>query len=708
MAAAAGRHRGPRRDSSRRQLRGPAAAAEIADQIDPRHPRSVRRRDRAAGLDLRRCHHAARCRPGPRRREPLVPRRLDERARTSSRRRRRRADRAATASTSAARSSKERSNFSIAVNGQNQYNTPNLNVALPNGTTRFDVLRLRQPYDGVNINGLLDYALTRDQTLRFGYSQNNNRTSNLGIGAYDLPERAYTSDSNSYTFRALEAGPIGRRTFINSRCDHDMAGLRHPRRQSRRRRSSCRTPSTAAARSRPGASTASNLTFASDVDYVRGIHSWRGGVQIVRRLVSRQSQQQLSGHLHLQQPRRVRGRHAASLHAKRRRSDAELLPRAARRCTSRTTSACPQRADAQPRSAVQLSDARRRRRRVRAAPWRHVGARRRAARRRCARAAASFTAGSIPGIWWQTVRFDGQHQRDVIITNPSYPDPGAGGVMPPANTYRLGDYKLNKNVRYSAGIDQRFSPRAQRERALQLLPSGSAAARDEPQSGGRRRAAGSRITPTSSRPSPTPRSSGTSSSSTSTSACCAAVRQQRDDVQLAAARGERQLLVHPRAAKCARPVRRAGERHARHRMGPRARPTIRIASTSTLTSTQLKNVSLGLLAECVGRISLHVDHRVRRQRRWTAERSPGRRRNLELANHADLDGERPVSRTTFRCPTSATGSGPAAQRYRAERVRQRQQSDEPREPDRIQRRHDVAVLHDGRRACRIRGRWTLG
>ena len=65
-----------------------------------------------------------------------------------------------------------------------------------------------------------------------------------------------------------------------------------------------------------------------------------------------------------------------------------------------------------------------------------------------------------PGIWWQTVRSDSQHQRDIIITNPSYPDPGPGGVTSPANTYVLGDYKLNKNVRYSAGVDQRFSPRA--------------------------------------------------------------------------------------------------------------------------------------------------------------------------------------------------------------------------------------------------------
>jgi hypothetical protein len=64
-----------------------------------------------------------------------------------------------------------------------------------------------------------------------------------------------------------------------------------------------------------------------------------------------------------------------------------------------------------------------------------------------------------PGIWWQTVRSDSQHQRDIIIANPTYPDPGAGGIVSPRNAYVLGDYKLNKNRRYSAGIDQRFSPR---------------------------------------------------------------------------------------------------------------------------------------------------------------------------------------------------------------------------------------------------------
>src|SRR5262249_35187054 len=64
-----------------------------------------------------------------------------------------------------------------------------------------------------------------------------------------------------------------------------------------------------------------------------------------------------------------------------------------------------------------------------------------------------------PGIWWNTVRSDSQHQKDIIISNPSYPDPGSAAAQVPANTYLLGNYKLNKNQRYSAGIDHRFSPR---------------------------------------------------------------------------------------------------------------------------------------------------------------------------------------------------------------------------------------------------------
>ena len=173
---------------------------------------------------------------------------------------------------------KEKSNFSLSVNGQNQYLTPNLNVALPS-ETRFDVLDRQQHFDNVNISALMDYALTRDQTLKFGYSQNNNKRSNIGIGSYDLPERAFTQDNNRYTFRALEAGPIGRRMFINTRFTMSWMDF-GSRSDTEARTIVVQDAFTQGGAQQAGRVHGKNLTFASDVDYIRGRHSWRGGVQV--------------------------------------------------------------------------------------------------------------------------------------------------------------------------------------------------------------------------------------------------------------------------------------------------------------------------------------------------------------------------------------------------------------------------------------------
>lgn len=351
---------------------------------------------------------------------------------------------------------REKSNFSISVNGQSQYTTPNLNVALPTGT-RFDVLNLRQPFKNVNINALFDYALTRDQTLRFGYSQNNNSRRNLGIGAYDLPERAFTQDNNSYTFRALEAGPIGRRFFINTRMTMTWMNFGA--------RSAIEAPTiivqdtfNSGGAQRAGRVNGRNLTLASDLDYVRGIHSWRGGVQIYADwyranlnnnylgtyvfsslaayeagtplLYTRSTGDPVLNFFHS----RVGWYFQDDLQVKK-----GLTISPGVRYSYQT--GVPDNTAFEPRLGITW------------APTKSGSTTLRAS-------GGIFHGWLDPGIWWQTVRSDANHQRDIIIRNPSYPDPGSGGVVPPPNTYRLGNYKLNKNVRYSAGIDQRFSPRA--------------------------------------------------------------------------------------------------------------------------------------------------------------------------------------------------------------------------------------------------------
>jgi hypothetical protein len=55
----------------------------------------------------------------------------------------------------------------------------------------------------------------------------------------------------------------------------------------------------------------------------------------------------------------------------------------------------------------------------------------------------------------QTLRVDGFRQRELNIVNPSYPNPGSFGVAAPTNRYLLGDgLQMQRYTRVSAGIDR--------------------------------------------------------------------------------------------------------------------------------------------------------------------------------------------------------------------------------------------------------------
>jgi hypothetical protein len=277
------------------------------------------------------------------------------------------------------------------------------------------------------------------------------------VGSYDLPERAFRSDNSRYQFRALEAGPIGRRTFINTRLT--MAWM------SFGNQSSVEAPTiivqdafNSGGAQQAGRVHGKNLTFASDVDYVRGMHSWRGGVQVYADWYrANLSNNYLGTYVFsslaayeagtpLLYTRSVGDPRLNFFHARtgayfqddiRVKKGLTLSP--GLRYSYQTE--VPDQTAYEPRLGITWAPAKSGNTTLRAS-------------------AGIFHGWLDPGIWWQTVRSDSEHQRDIIITNPSYPDPGPGGITSPANTYVLGDYKLNKNVRYSAGVDQRFSPRA--------------------------------------------------------------------------------------------------------------------------------------------------------------------------------------------------------------------------------------------------------
>ena len=170
----------------------------------------------------------------------------------------------------------QKASFSLSGGSRHAYVTPIFTVALPSGT-QSGILNVQQPVDGWTTYDLFDYALTKDQILRFSYDQTNSTSKNLGIGAYNLPGRAFSKSSQDYEFRIQESGPLGRRTFATSRLELNWT------RTASHANIEAPTIQVADAFTSGGAQVAGgrhdlDFEFASDIDHIRGMHSIRAGV----------------------------------------------------------------------------------------------------------------------------------------------------------------------------------------------------------------------------------------------------------------------------------------------------------------------------------------------------------------------------------------------------------------------------------------------
>ena len=171
-----------------------------------------------------------------------------------------------------------KASFFIGVQGNSSYDTPNLSIAQATGT-RFETLKQRVPRKFMFVNSNFDWAATRDQTLRFSFNRGQFVNRNQGIGGYDEPERAFTSENQNNTFRAQEVGPLGRRFFINTRLNVGWSDSE--------RRSVIEQPTiriidaqTTGGAQKSGGRHSRDVNFATDLDYVRGMHSIRMGTAI--------------------------------------------------------------------------------------------------------------------------------------------------------------------------------------------------------------------------------------------------------------------------------------------------------------------------------------------------------------------------------------------------------------------------------------------
>lgn len=98
----------------------------------------------------------------------------------------------------------------LTADGVNSYEAKTIVSALPTGNY-FD--QVRQPWKTLNLSGRVEHLLTNTHTVRAEYQRNATRRDNNGVGNFDLPERGYTTDSAENVFRVAESGSIGKKLF---------------------------------------------------------------------------------------------------------------------------------------------------------------------------------------------------------------------------------------------------------------------------------------------------------------------------------------------------------------------------------------------------------------------------------------------------------------------------------------------------------------
>ena len=349
---------------------------------------------------------------------------------------------------------KEKSSFSLSINGMSNYRTPNLYAATLGGT-RAENLNLRQPSDTIGVSGLFDYAITKDQTLRVSFSRSTSTSENQGVGAYDLMERAFSIESRTFSLRAQEAGPLGRRFFTNTRFNLVWSDSES--------RSATETLTvvvndafTGGGAQRAGGRHMRGFLLASDLDYVRGIHSLRMGIQLDG---GRSRSDDSSNYLGTYTFESLSAYEAGQPRTYTRRIgdpaisywnvQAGFYVQDDVRVSKNLTLSPGVRVEAQ----THLKD------------YVNIGP-------RLGITWAPFKSGktTLRGSWgifydWlsagtfeQTLRVDGFHQQELIMLNPTYPDPGPAGMIPSTNRYLLGGgLEMARNMRLSAGIDQQIT-----------------------------------------------------------------------------------------------------------------------------------------------------------------------------------------------------------------------------------------------------------
>ncbi len=168
---------------------------------------------------------------------------------------------------------KERTSFSLSLGGATLYDSANIFAATSSGR-RTDTVR--RPSDRINFTGRVDHALSKSHTLRAMFQQNDSDQQNLGVGGFDLDDRAFRRTSRDSMLRLAESGPLARAWFGESRLQvrwadtESAAFLEQPAIR-------VLDAFTSGGAQQDGGRTATEIEWATNVDWARGRHAVRFG-----------------------------------------------------------------------------------------------------------------------------------------------------------------------------------------------------------------------------------------------------------------------------------------------------------------------------------------------------------------------------------------------------------------------------------------------
>src|SRR5262249_1702885 len=105
---------------------------------------------------------------------------------------------------------KKHTSLSLSVDGTDAFGTKTIVAALPTG---FFSDSVRTPTDALNVSARVEHGLSKTQMLRVEAQRNHGFSDNLGVGDFDLPERAYHQSRTEQVLRGSLAGSIRKSIF---------------------------------------------------------------------------------------------------------------------------------------------------------------------------------------------------------------------------------------------------------------------------------------------------------------------------------------------------------------------------------------------------------------------------------------------------------------------------------------------------------------